>query len=195
MPFEAPIDEKYDPEKDFNGPAAGRYHVSVVEVDEDGGERGEMIVQYEVLAGSTEGQEGCIHRDYFSKTMKAMGRIHQLAMACKMVTPEQLKELKAKGQSPTYDFRRDAVGKQICVELTDEEYQGKTRVKCGFAIYAVDDKKVAAWPKNAGMLQSGGYHVEAPKEGEKAADVAAQTPNGKSALSADEKQELLGGVL
>ena len=162
MAFEAPIDSNYDPEKDFNGPDPGNYHVSVVDVDEDGGRNGEMIVKYEVCAGSVAGQEGLIHRDYFSKSMKAMGRIHQLAMAVGMVTADQLNELKKKGQSPTYDFVTDAVGKQLCITLFQEEYpegSKQYKTKCGFGIYAVDDPKVAAWTKNIGMLKAAGVVV------------------------------------
>lgn len=162
MAFEAPIQENYDPEKTMLGPAAGKYHVCITKVDEDGGQNGQMLVDYEVLAGDTPGQEALIHRDYFAKSIKAMGRIHQLAMACKMISIQQINDLKSKGQSPTYDFANDALGKHLHVELTDEEYNGKIRVKCGFMIFAVDDPKVASWPKNHHMLQKAGISVEAP---------------------------------
>ena len=159
MAFEAPIEEQYDPEKTMLGPEKGKYHVQVVKVDEDGGQKGEMVVEYEVLAGTTPGQEGLVHRDYFAKSIKAMGRIHQLAMACRMITAQQIKDLKEKGQSPTYDFVNDAMNAHLHVELFDDEYNGKTRTKCGFGIFAIDDPKVASWPKNHGMLKSAGIAV------------------------------------
>lgn len=189
MAFEAPIQQDYDPEKTMLGPAAGKYHVCIVKVDEDGGKNGEMIVDYEVLAGSTPGQEGLVHRDYFSKKIKAMGRIHQLAMACHMITAQQINDLKEKGQSPSYDFVNDAVGKHIHVDLQDDEYNGKIRVKCGFGIFAVDDPKVASWPKNHGMLKSAGIAVEAPAGTEGGATGAA----GSGA--AEDKSQVGAGIL
>jgi hypothetical protein len=158
MPFEAPTDQ-WNPDAMADGPLPGQYHVQIVYVDEDGGNRGEMVIDYEVLAGTTAEQEGKRHRDYFSKTPKAMGRIHQLAVACGMVDMDVLRQMKESGKSPLYDFASEAMNKQCCVELTSEEYQGKTRTKCGFGIYRLDDPKVVKWPKHAAMLAKSGVAV------------------------------------
>lgn len=163
MALEVGFDENYDP-ANFDKPAAGKYHVQIVRVEEEGGSRGEMIVDYEILAGTTADQEGKVHRDYYTKTVKAMSRIHQLAMACGMVTADELREMKKSGKSPVYDFEGAAINKQIFVELFDDEYEGKTRVKCGFGIYHPADPKVAKWPKNAKMLERAGYTVEPQKK-------------------------------
>lgn len=160
MPIEAPIESGWNPDG-FAGPAKGRYHVQVVNADEDGGTKSEMIIDFEVLAGTTPGQEGLRHREYFQKTVKAMSRIHTLAIALGMVTSDQIKDAQAKGASLTYDFESQ-VGKQLCISLSEEEYNGKTRCKVNFEMYHVANPKVADWPKNAGMLKSGGYDVPAP---------------------------------
>ncbi len=159
MAFEAPTDEFND--DGFNEPAPGDFHMQLVAVDEDGGNKGEMICDFEVLAGSTPNQESKVHREYFQKTMKAFQRIHQLAVALGMITVDQIKELKAAGKSPTYDFPA-AVGKQLCMGVIDDVYEGKHRNKCNFQMYRVDDEKVTSWPKNAAMLAKGGYVVKAP---------------------------------
>lgn len=159
MAFEAPVASDYNPDQ-FDSPAAGRYHVAVTKADEDGGNKGEMILDFEVLAGSVKDQEGKSHREYFQKTVKAMGRIHQLAIALGMITKERLKELQSRGESPFYDFEAQ-VNKQCFIDLQDSVYEGKTRVKADFRMYAIDDPKCATWKHNAGMLAKGGYKIAA----------------------------------
>lgn len=153
MAFEVPVDN-FDPDK-FDQPAPGRCHMLVDHVDEDGGDKGEMIVDFEVAAHTVPGQEGKKKREYFAKTPKAFGRIHQLAIALGMISSDQLKQLKAQGKSPNYDFPAQ-IGKQCHIDLQEESYEGKTSLKAGFRIYRIDDPKCAAWPKNAGMLKQAG---------------------------------------
>jgi len=153
MAFEAPTDN-FNPDG-FRFPAPGDYHVQLTHVDEDGGKQGEMICDFEVLAGTTPNQEGKSHREYFQKTMKAFQRIHTLAVALGMVTVDELKKLKAANKSPVYDFPA-AVGKQLCMGLVDDVYEGKHRTKCNFQMFAVADEKVATWPKNSAMLAKAG---------------------------------------
>lgn len=163
MAFEAPLDPGYNPDG-FNGPAKGRYHVMLVKCDEDGGEKGEMICDFEVLAGTTQNQDGLKHREYFQKTIKAMGRIHSLAIALGMITADELKAMQARGQSPNYDFESKADksnGAQLCIGLEEEEYNGKVRVKANFNLFHLTNPKVADWPKNAGMLAKAGISIPA----------------------------------
>jgi hypothetical protein len=162
MAINTAFDDGWSPDR-VDGPESGRYHVAISAIRENGGNRGEMIVDYEVLAGTTPGQEGRVHRDYFAVTIKAMSRIHQLAMAVGMITAEQIKTLMEANTPPSYDFEGFAVGRQIMVELTEDEYQGKKRVKCGFGIYSVNDSRVAKWPKNIAMAKAAGFEVNPGK--------------------------------
>lgn len=176
MAFEAPVETGWNPDG-FNGPAAGRYHAVVVKVDEDGGERGEMIVDFEVLAGSTPNQEGLKHREYFQKTIKAMSRIHTLAIALGMITPDELKRCQAEGRAPSYDFEAQK-GKHLCIGITDEEYNGKMKQKVNYEMFRIDSQKVANWPKNVGMLKQAGITLPEPKP------AAPATATGSSAKAA-----------
>lgn len=156
MAFEVPVND-FDPEK-YDTPAAGRYHLCVDDVEEDGGEKGEMIVHFEVVAGTVPNQEGKKIREYFAKSAKAFGKIHQLALALGMVSAEDLKRMKAEGRSPTYDFPGQ-IGQQLHGDLQEEEYNGKKYVKIGYRLYRIDDPRCASWPKNAGMLKQAGIVV------------------------------------
>ena len=160
MAFEAPIDNGWNPDG-FNSPAAGRYHVVVAKIDEDGGEKGEMVVDFEVVAGTTPNQEGLKHREYFQKTIKAMSRIHTLAMALGMITPDELKRCQAEGRSPSYDFEAQK-GKHLCIGLVDDEYNGKVRQKANYELFHIASQKVANWPKNLGLLAKAGINLPAP---------------------------------
>jgi hypothetical protein len=200
--FEVPIAEDYDP--DFQGidaPAAGKYHCYIARLDEDGGKKGEMVVDYEVLAGTTPNQEGKVFRDYFHKTIKAMGRIHQLAMALGLVTAEQIKDAKARGQALTYHFAETAEGKHVMLDLYEEEYQGSMKTKCGYAIYSVTDPKCSGWPKNLGMLKAAGIDVPGPSANGAAAKAPASTVAKPKAAAAPSRQvaadidNLLDGVV
>jgi hypothetical protein len=98
-------------------------------------------------------QEGQVHKDYFSKTTKAAGRMYTLAIATGLITLDQFQAAKKAGQSMTIDFMQ-AVDRQLCVDLHEEEYQGKTKTKAGFGLYRVDAKQVQdkGIPLNQGML-------------------------------------------
>lgn len=157
MAFEVPVD---DWDGDVTRPNSGKYHVSVIRVEEEGGQRGEMLVDYEVLAGTTPKQEGMVHRDYFSKSAKALKRIHKFAIAVGMITADELDAMKERNEYPTYNFEEDAVGRQLCVELAEETYQGRTSVKCGFGMFRVDDPKVDQWPKHQALLSRCGYEID-----------------------------------
>lgn len=160
MPFECPTD--HIPEQ-FDSAAPGNFHMQLTSVDEDGGNDGSMICDFEVLAGSVDGQEGKTHREYFTKTLKSLSRVHALAVALGMVTSDQLKAMKSAGQSPVYDFPAQ-VGKQLCMGLATETNPNnqKQSIKCGFRMFHPADPIVATWPKNAAMLARAGIVLPTP---------------------------------
>lgn len=153
MPIEFDTND-FDPDKvggSFDAVADGLYHVQVDALQEEGGRGGEMIVDFGVLAGTTANQEGKSHREYFSRSAKAAGRALQLACAVGLTTIEELKKLKEAGKNPVIDFTL-AVGRQLCIGIESEEYQGKTRGKVDFRIWSVDSPKAANIPKAKSAL-------------------------------------------
>lgn len=180
MGLSIPLDD-VNPEKLSGGdrPEAGNYHVLIVGADHYGGRNNEMLVDYEVLAGTTPGQEGKVHRDYYSKSEKAVGRILQLAVALGMTTVEELQRLKDAGKEPDLDFEKDGVGRQCCVAVENDEYEGKTRTKVNFGIWHVDDSRAATIPKHAAQLATfrKQYGVSEPT-------TAATTPAGQPVQAA-----------
>lgn len=192
MAFEAPLEQGWNPDK-FNGPAAGRYHVVVARVDEDGGERGEMIVDFEVVAGTTPDQEGLKHREYFQKSIKAMGRIHTLAIALGMITSADLKRCQSEGRSPVYDFAGQ-VGKHLCIGLVDEVYNGTVRQKANYDMHAITSPKVVNWPKNLGMLRAAGINLPQPADAPAAPKASGNGGNGDPAKPASSGIDLAGVV-
>ena len=196
MAVEASFSDDYDPSEP-DRPTWGKYHACIIRVDEDGGKQGSMIVDFEIFAGDPSGEEGKVHRDYFHKTIKSFRRIHQLAMACGMVTPAQLKDMKSRGVNPVYDFAKDAQNKQLFFQLEKDQYEGKERAKLGFAMYHPSDPKVAKWPRNNAMLAAGGYDVTTPVNSAAHSNGKTQTPAQAPSTpsTADAVDDLLSGVI
>lgn len=135
----------------FDNPKPGLYHVQIQKLDENGGKNGEMTVRFEVLSGTTPNQEGKTHLEYFTKSAKAAKRALTFAVACGLTTIDELKAQKAAGKNPVIHFA-DAVGRQLCIGLEEDEYQGKKRVKVDFRLWALDSPEAADIPMNKGAL-------------------------------------------
>jgi hypothetical protein len=159
MAISTGFEDGWSPDK-YNNPAPGRYHLVVTKALEDGeGRITDMIIDSEVLAGTTPGQEGTQFRDFFSKKMAAMGRIHQMATCCDLISKEELRKRLEDKNPPEYDFANKSVGRHFMAELLEEEYNGKSNLKSGFRLFHVSDPKVASWPKNTAMLEAAGYKL------------------------------------
>lgn len=149
-------------------PAPGEYHIAFTEVDEEGGNSGEMVVEMEVLAGTIEGMEGRTHRMYYPHTTNFSKFIHRLALVSGLVTQEQLEAAKKEGAGIEYDFSK-IVGRQAMIRLHEDEYQGSKRLKMApFHIWSVEDPTCARWPKHEKMLKKAGYTVDKPAKSEPA---------------------------
>lgn len=137
-----------------DSPTKGKYHFCVVNCTEsDPKASDKLVVDFEVLAGTVDGMEGRVHREFFATSEKAMGRILRLACALKMTTQEEIKRKQELGEDLDLDFEADAEGRQCCGEIIDDEYQGKTRQKLAFnGIWAVDAPDAKDIPKNKGLL-------------------------------------------
>lgn len=153
MPWEIPS-EDYDPQnidKGYQAPEPGRYHVQVVNVDDDAVSKSgspQMVVDYLILSGTTPGMAGREYRDFFSKSHTAVNRVLLFALATKVTSMAELEAHKAAKTNPVLDFSK-AVGRNLCIELDTEEYpegSGKHRVRCAFGIYPVDSPKAKGIP-------------------------------------------------
>jgi len=180
MAFEFPIDS-VDPDNldGFNPVAAGLYHVEINSVDENSGKNDDtMVVDFEILAGTTANQEGKTYRDYFGKdTEGQLKRALILAVASGLLSPDELKQHKDAGTNPSVDFETLAPGRQLCIGLEDETWEGKTRAKMGFKMFAIDSEPAGDIPMNKGKLAQLGNVTTAT-----AAPAAAAAPGSEDAF-------------
>ena len=128
-----------------NRPLPGRYHVIIQDVDETFQKDAKsIIVDFEVLAGTTPGQEGRRHREYFSVSEKAMPRLIRLAMVTQLIGPNEMREVAFS----------QARSRQLIIELGEDEYQGKKRTKMSFAgMWEIGHADVKDVPLNQEALQ------------------------------------------
>ena len=106
-------------EDDIQGnarPLPGRYHAIVKEVDESMEKVDKIIVEFEVLAGTTPGQEGRVVTEYFAVTEKAIPRLQRLAMTLGLLKP---------GEDDRNVLFSDAIGRDLVVEVEPNEYTNK----------------------------------------------------------------------
>lgn len=201
MALEIPVDD-LDTENvgGYDKVAPGSYHMAITHVDENGGRKGEMIVKTEVLRGTTTNQESKEIAHYFAneRTPLARRKILALAIAAGLTTKQELDQHKANGTSPTLDFN-SIVGKQVCMNLEDNEYEGKHTTRLAWdEIYHPADKRASHIPlsvphlKKAGIVLPPGRNPDgavkstsSPSASEKATTKAKPEP-AKQAASVDE---------
>jgi len=152
MTYEYDLDG-FDPNK-LDGPdrpEPGEYLFEVIEVQPEDPKSGALWADCEVCSGTTPGQEGKIHREYFALSPTALGRLMQFAVALGMTSAEELKRLKDTEKQWSTDWS-PAIGRLFCGKLVPEEYQGKTRNKLNFNIWAIDSPKAKGIPLNEAKL-------------------------------------------
>lgn len=131
-------------------PLPGRYHVAVdsaVELEGKNGKDPSLEVEFVVLCdrGTTPGQAGKVHKEFFAINDKAFNqdRLGRLAMILGLIGGDQEGEV---------DFAQGK-GKQLVVELKEETYQGAKRVKInGMGFWPVGDEAVKDVPIEETML-------------------------------------------
>lgn len=135
----------------------GRHHCIVDSCELITNDKGTQIVaELQCLASDSPEAASKTHREYFGLTGKAAGRLLTFYCAIDLYSREQWQADKAAGVSPDIDESK-AVGRQLMVELQDEEYEGKKKAKAGFRFHHVNAKEVASWPKDqASLLMLGG---------------------------------------
>lgn len=106
-------------EDDIQGnarPLPGRYHVIVKEVDESMEKVDKIIIEFEVLAGTTPGQEGRVVTEYFAITEKAISRLTRLALVLGLLKP---------GEEDRDVAFSESVGRDLVIEVEPNEYTNK----------------------------------------------------------------------
>ena len=174
----------------FDRVAPGSYHMKIVGLNEDGGKKGEMTVDFEVLRGTTSNQEGKVHREFFAKTSEKTARKKMLsfAIACGLTTKLELDKHKANGTAPVLDFAGQCEGKQVCVNLEANEYQGKTYIRMAWdEVFHPCDKRANHVPLHAVQLKAGGYVLPEGRNIDGAVKNATTTANGGTNAAAAAK--------
>lgn len=209
MGFEVPIGSDFDPSDSVYLNSPGRYHLIVVDCDEDGmrlggrNNKGEMVVEFECLAGSVPNQEGMRHRSYFTKSAAAAWKIMRLALAAGLITAEEVERHKQAGTYPMLEFERDLKGKQIFAELVENTNpnNGKVTARIKGGMYFLASKQCAnktRWPRNEAMITKSG--IKMPPS-DTTPSTAAKQPNRPAAQSAkpqtqdETADDLLSGVV
>jgi hypothetical protein len=132
-------------EDDIQGntrPEEGRYHVVVKDVDESFEKFDKIIIEFEVLAGTTPGQEGRTLSEFFAVTEKAIPRLKRFALCVGLVKPGD----------PERDVSfLDAVGRDLVIEVVkkkgkdDKEYSNVDYM----GMWSTGNEAVADVPKLA----------------------------------------------
>lgn len=183
--------DDFDPEAvgGFDRVQAGSYHAQVVAVDPDGGKAGAMLVDFEILRGTTSAQEGKVHQEKFADDMKKTFQKKKaaLAHATLIVTMEMMKAAKASKETINPDWSA-MVGKQVCLNLVENESKGQMYTNLNWdEIWHPTDKKAQHVPLHAAMLTRAGIKLPEgrPIDGVKAAAASAPAGGGATKAAAD----------
>lgn len=189
----------------FDRVQPGHYHAKVTYIDEEGGKKGELIAEFEILRGTTANQEGKVHREYFGRDAGKMARKKLLALAIAggLTTKAALDKHKADGTSPSLDYTQ-IVGRQVCLDLELNEYNGKTSTRLAWdQVYHPSDKRASHVPVLLRMLTDAGIALPAGRNPDGAiqskSNGSVTTASAAAAPAATAKQaanvdELLAGV-
>jgi hypothetical protein len=173
--------DDFDPEAlgGFDRVLPGSVHAQVVAVDPDGGKGGAMLVDFEILRGTTPGQEGKVHQEKFADDMKKVFQKKRaaLAHATGIVTMEMMKAAKAAKEMITPDWMA-MLGKQVCMNLVESESdKGQKFTNLNWdEIWHPTDKKAQHVPLNAGMLKRAGIQLAADRPIDGVKQAAATAP-------------------
>ena len=191
MPINMPCDDlDVDNLGGFDEVLAGWVHGKIVAVDEDSGDKGDLAIDIEVLRHTSSNQVGKVHRELFRKTMSSKfcrQKFIALALAASLTTTDELKKMSAEGKVPSIDYTK-ALGKQICIKLTDNEYNGKTRSQMDFdRVFHPTHKKANDCPINTTELAAARISLPVGRNPDGAVSSSAK-PSTKADVKASPKQ-------
>jgi hypothetical protein len=158
-PLEFDLDD-VDPERigGYDTPDAGRFQFLVQAVEENGGKDHDSVVVDAEVVGCPKGKEnnlGKSLREYFQQKGKGAKRTLQFAVACGIVTIDDLKAHKAAGRPVIIPFP-NAKGKALIMDVEKDTYQGKDRMKVNFGIFSIDSKEAEGVVLNQNYLNKDG---------------------------------------
>ena len=163
----------------FQKPLPGRYHVVVKHVDETFEKFDKIVIDFEVLAGTTPGQEGREVTEFFACTEKAIPRLQRLALCLGLLRP---------GEADRDVEFTDAVGRDLVIEVEENKYTNKTTgkevegVRVGYlGMWSTGNEAVADVPKAAvgsGGANGGGQAATTTTKTETATTTKAATGGG-----------------
>lgn len=136
----------FDPETIDQGglPKPGKAHLLVASVED----KGEYLqVTEEIVAHEDQAQVGKNVYNILNKTGKGSRRSLIFALACGVVTRQELAEAKAAGTSIDIDF--DACfSKSYLGTLVESTYNGRKKCRVEWDFKAVDDGEAGEYPRN-----------------------------------------------
>lgn len=156
---------KYDTSEFSQYPDPGMAHFLITEIEAVPSEKfdgDDYKVSCQVLAHELPGQEGKTYLDYFGMSGKGKNRFFSLALACGLVTREEL-------LSGEVDFDyEDLYSKTFCGLLEEQTYNGTKRNKIGFKFVDPNSPEADGWPKSEEFTEkkatpSGGQKKTAKK--------------------------------
>lgn len=132
---------------------------------------GKHIFKYEIVAHEEPGEVANLYWDRISDLGGLEGKQRNavaanyvnLAIAFGLYTAEQLKQMKAKGEKPNFDFGQ-CVGRAICINTyasKDTDAQGNPFLNSG-AYFHPGDPKAAKYPKHPQWTPKGAKQPTAP---------------------------------
>jgi hypothetical protein len=135
------VELDFDEKQGWQNIAAGKYHFMVAAYNE-AVPGCNMSMTCEIMAGSAEGEVGRTHREFFALTDNAFTVKRQLLMAIAigLVTVDELKTAKANGESIDIPWGRSE-GRHFCGALSENEFNGETKMQLGFDIWPIGHTK------------------------------------------------------
>jgi hypothetical protein len=157
----------------FDRPLPGRYHVVVRTVDDTFERSKSLVVEFDILAGTTADQTGKVHREYVPVDGKASKRSLKFALAAGLITEGDL-------ASNSLDISFDrAVGRDLIIDLEDREYLKDGETKKTVSATFLGFHKIGS-PEAAGVPLGDRPAKQDPPAG---------SPTATTAASADDTNE------
>ena len=172
-------------------PLGSFYHVAIHHWDETMQKKDEIVIDYQILAGTTPGQEGKIQREYVSmkkfngddNTENFGNTIRRILFSAGVIGPNDAVDR---------DVTEEVKGRQLVIEIEEREYDekkdgvatGKKKKASGVgnfgnAVFPIGDPAVAHVPLNQNALRLLG-----PQAAAAASTAAAGAANGSARTAA-----------
>jgi hypothetical protein len=145
-------------------PPPGKYHARIEDMQRVSDQNSYLKVRLSLLAGTDANGVGCVFSERFYLSDKAKKRLAILAHRLHLLADDSF------GSRVSVNWF-DAIGKQLIVQVVEEEYEAKggakaKRSKLAFAgFWGLDDERVKDVPRDQAALRQPGakYQAAPPK--------------------------------